>query len=52
MVPAGKHNIEFKLEPHAYITGAKINRFFIWILLALLAGTIIWEVKKKLGNKA
>lgn len=51
MVPAGKHNIEFKLEPHAYITGAKVNRFFIWILLALLAGTIIWEAKKKFANK-
>jgi hypothetical protein len=52
MIPAGKHNIEFKLEPHAYITGAKINQFFIWILLALLAGTIIWEAKKKFSSKA
>lgn len=52
MVPSGKHNIEFKLEPYAYITGAKLHKFFIWILLALLAGTIIWEAKKKFGNKA
>ena len=52
LLPAGKHIIEFKLEPYAYITGSKINRFFIWLLLALLAATIIWEAKKSFANKA
>ncbi len=52
MLPAGKHTIEFKLEPYAYITGAKIHKFFIWLLLALLGGTILWEFKKGFSNKA
>ena len=52
LLPAGKHIIEFKLEPYAYITGSKINRFFIWLLLALLAATIIWEAKKYFSSKA
>jgi Bacterial membrane protein YfhO len=51
-LPAGKHSIQFKLEPNAYITGLKINKFFIWLLLALIAGTIIWEAKKRFGNNA
>ncbi len=51
LLPAGKHSIEFKLEPNAYITGLKIQQFFIWLLLAVLAGTIIWEVKKRFGKK-
>ena len=51
MLPAGKHNIEFKLEPAVYITGVKISIFFKWLMIALLIGTIAWEMKKSLGNK-
>lgn len=51
MVPAGKHNIEFKLEPTAFIMGTKIFNFFKWLLLALLLGTIFWEVKKSFTKK-
>jgi hypothetical protein len=51
MLPAGKHNIEFKLEPQAYINGSKISKFFIWLMLAILAGTIAWQLKISLGNK-
>ena len=52
LLPAGKHTIEFKIEPVAYFTGSKINRFFIWVLMVLLAGTIIWEAKKSFAKKA
>jgi Bacterial membrane protein YfhO len=52
VLPAGKHNIEFKIEPAAFITGSKINKFFIWVLMLLLAGTIIWEAKKGFSKKA
>lgn len=52
VLPSGKHNIEFKIEPVAFITGSKINKFFIWVLMALLAGTIIWEAKKGFSKKA
>jgi Bacterial membrane protein YfhO len=51
MLPAGKHNIVFKLEPSVYITGVNISIFFKWLLIALLIGTIAWEIKKSLGNK-
>lgn len=50
MLPAGKHSIEFKLEPQAYINGARISKFFIWFLIALLIGTIGWEIKKLTGK--
>ncbi len=51
MLPAGKHTIVFKLEPVAYITGSKITVFFVWVMIALLVGTIAWEIKKSFGNK-
>ncbi|GAB2821398.1 hypothetical protein [Ferruginibacter profundus] len=51
MLPAGKHSIEFKLEPAAYINGSKLGVFFTWLMIALLIGTIGWEIKKTLGNK-
>ncbi len=51
MVPAGKHNIEFKLEPRAYINGVKLTKFFTWLLIAILLGTIAWEIKKASAKK-
>ncbi|MEI9959227.1 MAG: hypothetical protein WDM90_23595 [Ferruginibacter sp.] len=48
MVPAGKHAIEFKLEPSAYINGVKISKFFSWVMILLLLGTIGWQIKKSL----
>lgn len=52
LLPAGKHNIEFKLEPYAYITGYKLNKYFNIILQLLVAFTIIWSAKKYFGKKA
>ncbi|MBP6431837.1 MAG: YfhO family protein [Ferruginibacter sp.] len=52
MLPAGKHSIEFKLEPQAYINGAKISKFFVWLLIALLIGTIGWEIRKRVRSSS
>jgi uncharacterized membrane protein YfhO len=52
ILPAGKHNIEFKLEPTAYFTGVKLNWFFNLLLLILLSVTIIWNVKKNSSRTA
>ena len=51
MLPAGKHKIEFKLEPQAYIKGVKLTKFFVWLLIAILIGSIAWEIKKSLQKK-
>jgi hypothetical protein len=51
MLPAGKHTVVFKLEPYAYFTGIKIQQFFNWLFLALLAASVIWEAKNYFRNR-
>lgn len=46
-VPAGKHKVEFKFEPAAYITGEKISLAGSIVLLLLFAGISLAEIKKK-----
>ncbi len=50
MLPAGKHDITFKLEPQAYINGVTISNIFKWIMIILLIGTIVWQIKKSTAN--
>ena len=46
-VPAGKHTIEFKFEPAVYHLGKNISNISTWLLMLLLAGFVIYSVRKK-----
>jgi len=46
-VPAGKHTIEFRFEPHSYATGSMISTWSALILYLLLIGAIVIEFRKK-----
>lgn len=46
-IPAGKHKVEFKFEPEAFVTGEKISLAGSIILLLLFAGISFVEIKKK-----
>ncbi|QQS52444.1 MAG: YfhO family protein [Bacteroidota bacterium] len=45
VVPAGEHSIEFVFKPRAYYTGEKISLASSVLLLLLLAGTVIFEIR-------
>lgn len=46
-IPAGKHTIEFKFQPPAYVTGNKITTASSWLMLLVLLGCIGWTLKKE-----
>jgi len=48
VVPAGKHLIEFKFEPRVWKIGEKISFISSLMLILLVVGGIIFELKKKL----
>ncbi|MDP4184908.1 MAG: YfhO family protein [Bacteroidota bacterium] len=48
MVPAGKHNIEFKFEPKTYYTGDKISLVSSVILILLVLSAGAFEINKAL----
>ena len=53
VIPAGKHNIEFKFEPASYYQGKMIANISSWLLILLLLGSIFSSVlmmKKKTSN--
>lgn len=45
-VPAGKHIIEFRFEPEAYLTGMRISKAVGVVSFLLLAAGIFWLWKK------
>lgn len=45
-VPAGKHVIEFRFEPSAYVIGDKVVLASSWLLLLVLLGSLGWSFKK------
>lgn len=54
LIPAGKHNIEFKFEPKVYYTASNITMISAWILALLMIAYIGWFIwpfvnKKKAG---
>lgn len=44
-VPAGKHTIEFRFEPDAYVVGNKVTMAFSWIVVLSLIGGIVLTVR-------
>jgi hypothetical protein len=49
-VPAGKHTIELKFEPPAYIKGKKLTSTFNIVLVVLLLGGIFMEWRNRRNN--
>jgi len=46
-VPSGKHTIEFRFQPKAYVVGNKITTASSWLMLVVLLGSLGWTLKKK-----
>jgi len=51
VVPAGSGTIEFKFEPKVWAIGEKISFGSSLLLILLLFGWIIWEIKGSFKNK-
>jgi len=46
-VPAGKHLIEFKFEPKAYVVGNKVTSASGWAVVLIAFGCLAWSFKKR-----
>lgn len=46
-VPAGKHTLELRFEPKAYVVGNKITMASSWVVLLLVIGGIALAIKKE-----
>ena len=44
-VPAGKHTIEMKFEPKAFVIGDKITMASSWLLIVILLGSFGWALR-------
>lgn len=51
VVPAGEHEIVFKFEPTTYNTCKMISTVSSAILILLLLGTIVYNIRKEDGNQ-
>lgn len=49
-VPAGKHTIEFRFEPKSYHTGETISLASSILLILLVLGTAIAEIRKQMAS--
>jgi hypothetical protein len=47
LVPAGKHTIEFRFEPASYYVGDKISLISYLVMLVLLVGGIVINVRRQ-----
>lgn len=47
IVPAGEHEIKYSFEPDSYYIGNKVSLASSFVLILLLAGSIVWKLKKK-----
>ncbi|HEY3404643.1 MAG TPA: YfhO family protein, partial [Ohtaekwangia sp.] len=45
-IPSGKHTIEFKFAPDAYVIGNKVTMASSWLTLLILLGSLGWSLKK------
>lgn len=50
-IPAGSHTIEFKFHPRSYYTGEKISLAGSLLLILMLLGAFIFEMKKELDKQ-
>ena len=50
LIPAGKHNVEFKFEPQVVQTGSTITLISSIMILLLLIGGIYFETKRSTEN--
>jgi hypothetical protein len=50
MIPAGKHNIEWKFEPASYIKGSRYASIFSILNLLLFLGALAWEGKSMVNK--
>lgn len=50
VIPAGKHQIDFKFEPKSFTWGARLSTIFSYLLLALLAAGI-WGLIRQFKSK-
>ena len=48
VIPTGDHKIEWKFEPQSYFIGKKITFISSLLLILLVIGGIVWELKKKI----
>ena len=46
-IPTGKHTVEFKFQPDAYVVGNKITSASSWLMLIVVVGCIGWTLKKE-----
>ncbi|HEX6224482.1 MAG TPA: YfhO family protein [Chryseolinea sp.] len=47
IIPAGKHTVEFRFQPKAYVVGNKITAISSWLMLVIVIGCIGWTLKKE-----
>lgn len=50
-IPAGKHTVEFAFKPDAYVIGNKVTMFSSWLMLLLVVGCVVWEMRKREEGK-
>ncbi|MBN1599358.1 MAG: hypothetical protein JW894_13780 [Bacteroidales bacterium] len=51
IIPAGDHEVEFRFEPRSYYLGNNIAKASSGILLLLILGTLLLEIKKSSKDK-
>jgi len=50
-IPAGEHEIVFKFEPRIWVVGERVSFASSLLLILLVIGTLVYEVKKSFSKK-
>jgi len=51
ILPPGKHKVEFFFRPKGYYVGDKIDLASSVILLLLVIGGVVWEVRGRMKDE-